>query len=101
MPCSKCGATTRSSQQPQVVRVSRESLVECEYTVDIMKTWLLLLKCVKKTNLYDQIGYSKFRINVATGIVQSAINTNNPCYFQSKLFKVNDIILAIVNFAVC
>lgn len=101
MPCSKCGASSYQAGQTvvrQAVKIT--TTTDCSYTTDILNTWLSLLLCVRKNNLYDVIGYSKFKINVAVGIVKSAIN-NNPCTFASRLDKTSDLIMAIVNSGQC
>lgn len=74
---------------------------DCDYTVELMLIWKEKLLCVQNQNLYQEIGYNKYKINFALGTVQSAINTGNVCYFKKQLDQVNNIILTLISLEKC
>lgn len=100
MACGSCG---RQLAAKSGNRFFRNTVVQgdCSYNLDLMQIWLERLMCIKNNYLFEEVGYSKYKINVAIGTVQSAINTQNVCMFAKQLDEVNDIILALINTGKC
>lgn len=95
MPCGLCNSKkSGKTSQKTVVNYSFSVTSECEYTAELMITWLQKLECIKAGKLFEEIGVNKYKVNFAIGTVQSAINLGNPCKFHRKLDEISSIILA-------
>lgn len=100
-----CGGNTNTTTIPDIVVAKREIYTgDCDITLDILKKWQSILKCIKQTNTYVKINVNEFNINQLLGLVQSAINyPDNYCYYKNQLdyFKDNLLVKILENVPEC
>jgi len=103
MACSSCGGVSASSAQVRkIVRLQEEPIQPCNYTQEMLSSWLIYFQCVKTNNLYSFFNITSAKVNSIIGTIKSAINySTNPCYFKIKLDEIQPIELVIQNSGKC
>ena len=75
-------------------------LVDCNYTVDQIRSWKDKFICVADSPTDYNMTNADY--NRYLGVLYSITNfPNNPCLFKTELDKINQIIIYIVNASVC
>lgn len=100
-----CGSTTFLSQSyTRTLKQAQTLAVDCDIELNQLKSWLAILKCLKSSGLYKNVGLNITEINRLTGIIQSAINyPDNYCYYKERFenFQNNILPLIISNVPEC
>lgn len=69
--------------------------LDCIYDLTTLQQWLLQLLTIKQSDQVIEVGLTYPKINSYIGYIQSAINTNNPCYFETQLNEIANTITYI------
>lgn len=98
--CSSCMGG--GSASPGTPIFQSQSIQSCIYTVEMLEVWKTKLQCVKTNEYYSQINSSVQEVNLALGVVISALN-NPPtlCYFAGHLNSISSLIIKIINEGIC
>lgn len=94
MACSACAAAASAAAD----RIPRPNAKiynvnePCDYTKEILQSWLTKLLNARINNQADLIGITYPKINSYIGYVQSALNIQNYCYFKEKQNAISVII---------
>lgn len=103
MSCG-CGGSAAPVAAPTAAMIRRvnQTVVNCDYTPELLQSWLISLKCVKSSNTFDLYNSNHTKFNSYLGIVQSALNyISFPCYFVKQLDTIAPVIEAIKNNGQC
>ena len=99
--CSSCGAgRSVAYSRPRQAQAAVVN-TDCIYTLDVLTNWENKLNCIKTQNLYSNIQSNPQEINAFLGVVKSAINTGNYCYFENHLNTIAKTIMKIINLGEC
>ena len=105
MACSTCGKSrVRSEGSVNSNRAQRIPNPDCEITIDLLKNWQKMLKCIQKNRKEKEIQLTFYNINVYLGYVQSAINyADDRCFYEEVLndFQTNILPRIIENVPSC
>lgn len=98
-PCAQAAANAASLQQTLLQNQSQsEPLVtDCGLNKQVLTTWLKMLDCVKRNQLWAETGLSLVPTNQFLGVIQSGLNyPDNYCYFYPQLQYFQENILPII-----
>lgn len=102
MACDNCKnrALKQQAAKNNVPKVNYEP-IDCDYDLEKLQDWNNKLNCFKEKSLFKQYNVSGQLLNKYMGIVLSALNSKNPCYFKEKLDQISSFILIIDNSNKC
>ena len=83
---------------PSVQHFKQQESEKCNYTVELLQSWLTKLSNLKISQNVDLVGITYPLLNSYIGYVKSALNyTNNICYFSKELAPIVQVINKIDN----
>ena len=90
------------SCQQQNTPIPQQTILEpCIYTVQTVIYWKNILFCIRDNELLGTLGLTQVQFNSYIGILLSCINSNEACYFKSKLDEINIYIIKTINLNIC
>lgn len=91
-----CGCENQQQTQSQTYT----GPIDCNYTVDQIRSWKEKFICVADD--YSSFNMTRSEYNRYLGVLYSIANfPNNPCLFKGELDKISQIIIYIVNSGIC
>lgn len=100
--CASCtGGGGVSHSQQRAYQPPQQTNFNCAYTYDQISIWRDKIKCVKDRDLLDVVGTNLATINSYLGILLSALNWGQICYFEKYYANIGSLIQVIAQKTDC